>query len=68
MDTNPDLLGRHEGYYRSDVKQTIKLPVSDTLPNGECVELQEGELVNFEYSYKVSLIRLAVGALLTCEP
>lgn len=49
-----ETLGRHEGYYRSDVKQTIKLPPSDGHPNGEVVELQEGELVNFEYSYKYS--------------
>ncbi|KAG8763227.1 hypothetical protein FRC11_005338, partial [Ceratobasidium sp. 423] len=47
-------IGRHEGYYRSDVKQTIKLPVSDAHPRGEAVELDEGELVNFEYSYKFS--------------
>ncbi|CAE7130198.1 unnamed protein product [Rhizoctonia solani] len=47
-------IGRHEGYYRSSVKQTIKLPVSDAHPSGDTVELNEGELVNFEYSYKYS--------------
>ncbi|KAJ1310024.1 hypothetical protein OPQ81_006778 [Rhizoctonia solani] len=47
-------IGRHEGYYRSDVKQTIKLPVSGAYPGGHVVELDEGELVNFEYSYKYS--------------
>ncbi|CAE6446239.1 unnamed protein product [Rhizoctonia solani] len=45
-------IGRHEGYYRSSVKQTIKLPMSDAHPRGDTVELDEGELVNFEYSYK----------------
>ncbi|QRV86392.1 Histidine-specific methyltransferase, SAM-dependent [Ceratobasidium sp. AG-Ba] len=47
-------LGRHEGYYRSNTKQTITLPPSDSHPNGEIIELDEGELVNFEYSYKYS--------------
>ncbi|CAE6503684.1 unnamed protein product [Rhizoctonia solani] len=47
-------IGRHEGYYRSNVKQTVKLPVSDVHPYGETVEIDEGELVNFEYSYKYS--------------
>ncbi|CAE6518671.1 unnamed protein product [Rhizoctonia solani] len=47
-------IGRHEGYYRSDVKQIIKLPVTDAHPYGKVVELDEGELVNFEYSYKFS--------------
>ncbi|KAG9098927.1 hypothetical protein FS749_002594, partial [Ceratobasidium sp. UAMH 11750] len=46
--------GCHEGYYRSNVKQTIKLPASDSHPNGEIVELEEGELVSFEHSYKYS--------------
>ncbi|KAG8769915.1 hypothetical protein FRC12_004640 [Ceratobasidium sp. 428] len=47
-------IGRHEGYYRSNIKQTIKLPASNLHPSGETVELEEGELVNFEYSYKYS--------------
>ncbi|CUA75117.1 Meiotically up-regulated gene 158 protein [Schizosaccharomyces pombe 972h-] [Rhizoctonia solani] len=47
-------IGRHEGYYRSSVKQTIKLPVSNVHPRGDTLELDEGELVNFEYSYKYS--------------
>lgn len=35
------------------MKQTIKLPPREGHADGETVELQEGELVNFEYSYKV---------------
>ncbi|CAE6455059.1 unnamed protein product [Rhizoctonia solani] len=49
-----ETIGRHEGYYRSSVKQTVKLPVSDAYPSGKVVEIDEGELVNFEYSYKYS--------------
>ncbi|CEL52053.1 Meiotically up-regulated gene 158 protein OS=Schizosaccharomyces pombe (strain 972 / ATCC 24843) GN=mug158 PE=1 SV=4 [Rhizoctonia solani AG-1 IB] len=47
-------IGRHEGYYRSNAKQTIKFPASDAYNN--VIELDEGELVNFEYSYKYSEI------------
>ncbi|CAE6423296.1 unnamed protein product [Rhizoctonia solani] len=47
-------IGRHEGYYKSNVKQIIKFPVSDAHPHDNTIELDEGELVNFEYSYKYS--------------
>lgn len=40
-------MGRHEAYFRSKGKQVIKLS------NGE-VELDEGELLNIEWSFKVS--------------
>ncbi|KAF8744381.1 Histidine-specific methyltransferase, SAM-dependent, partial [Rhizoctonia solani] len=47
-------LGRHEGYYKSNVKQTIKFATSAGHSQDNAIELDEGELVNFEYSYKYS--------------
>ncbi|PWN31134.1 DUF323-domain-containing protein [Jaminaea rosea] len=41
-----DVEGRHESYYRSLLTQLL------TLPDGETVELEEGELIHVERSYK----------------
>ncbi|KAF8758744.1 Histidine-specific methyltransferase, SAM-dependent [Rhizoctonia solani] len=49
-----EALGRHEGYYKSNVKQTIKFATSAGHSQDNAIELDEGELVNFEYSYKYS--------------
>ncbi|KLT38504.1 hypothetical protein CC85DRAFT_289452 [Cutaneotrichosporon oleaginosum] len=43
-----EALGRHEAYYRSKRKQTIPL-------SNESVELEEGELLHIEWSFKYSL-------------
>ncbi|WWC68052.1 uncharacterized protein I206_101971 [Kwoniella pini CBS 10737] len=45
-----EVLGRHEAYFRSIDKQTIHLPCSN-----EDITLEEGELLNIEWSYKYSL-------------
>ncbi|WWC86788.1 uncharacterized protein L201_001667 [Kwoniella dendrophila CBS 6074] len=45
-----EVLGRHEAYFRSLDKQRIHLPNSN-----EDVELEKGELLNIEWSYKYSL-------------
>lgn len=54
------LSGRHEAYYRSERDQTVIVPPDIDRPqNPETpVHFKEGELVNFEYSYKVSTLRL----------
>ena len=41
--------GRHEAYFKSVDKQTLHLPDS-----GEDITLDKGELLNIEWSYKVS--------------
>ncbi|WVQ83173.1 hypothetical protein IAT38_005312 [Cryptococcus sp. DSM 104549] len=43
-------LGRHEAYYKSKTKQSIRLPTS-----GEEITLEAGELLNIEWSYKYSI-------------
>lgn len=43
-----EALGRHEAYYRSKRKQTIPL-------SNDTVELDEGELLHIEWSFKYSL-------------
>ncbi|WVW78327.1 hypothetical protein I302_100281 [Kwoniella bestiolae CBS 10118] len=45
-----EVLGRHEAYFRSNDKQSIHLPKSN-----QDVELDKGELLNIEWSYKYSL-------------
>lgn len=44
-------VGRHEAYFRSKAQQTLHLPSHNT-----DVTLEENELLNIEWSYKVSLI------------
>ncbi|WRT64670.1 uncharacterized protein IL334_001604 [Kwoniella shivajii] len=44
------VLGRHEAYFRSLEKQTIHLPNSN-----EDIVLEQGELLNIEWSYKFSV-------------
>ncbi|ORY20909.1 hypothetical protein BCR39DRAFT_554493 [Naematelia encephala] len=46
-----DLLGRHEAYFRSKGRQTLHLPNKNV-----DVTLEEGELLNIEWSYKYSLL------------
>lgn len=46
--------GRHEAYFRSQKPQTISIPKSDEGKQMD-VEFEAGELVNIEWSYKVSL-------------
>lgn len=43
--------GRHEAYFRSKERQTIHLPTYD-----QDITIEEGELLNIEWSYKVSLL------------
>lgn len=51
-------LGRHEAYYRARSKMDITVPASSILEGavGEAATLsfEKDELVNIEYSYKVS--------------
>lgn len=42
------LVGRHEAYFRSKAKQAIHLPNAN-----QDVILEDGELLNIEWSYKV---------------
>lgn len=47
--------GRHEGYYRSTKQQTVVIPPDIDRPEEPVrhIDFEEGELVKFEYSYKV---------------
>ncbi|KAI9338099.1 hypothetical protein DFJ73DRAFT_628708 [Zopfochytrium polystomum] len=51
-----DVLGRHEAYYRSRVAQTVRIPAAPEIgiPTDVAVLLEEGELINVEYSVKYS--------------
>ena len=44
-----EVLGRHEAYFRSRDQQTLHLPLAK-----KDVKLEKGELLNIEWSYKVS--------------
>ncbi|KAJ3412755.1 hypothetical protein HDV05_000276 [Chytridiales sp. JEL 0842] len=48
------VLGRHEAYFRSTCAQTLTLPCPGAKNNTAVIELEEGELINIEYSVKYS--------------